>query len=210
MNRADRTLRERLLAMETVVSQDEARRKRIQVVLQGRLSVPVRVALALLAGIGILFVIDFVHLRSWALPPDEDMSRKVSGSVWLTGFIGALAWTALSAYLAVRGKLGARIKPSLIGAAGAAMVFVYMVIRTFAIEYANLRMQARMELEPPRLVVNFEEQLTIAVFFLLVFGGLYMILRVVYRMERKTQEKLLEMEYRLADLAERLGDRKPE
>jgi hypothetical protein len=50
----------------------------------------------------------------------------------------------------------------------------------------------------------------LTLFFLLVFGGLYMILRVVYRMERKTQEKLLEMEYRLADLAERLGDRKPE
>jgi RNA polymerase sigma-70 factor (ECF subfamily) len=59
-----------------------------------------------------------------------------------------------------------------------------------------------------RLSLMHREILTL--FFLLVFGGLYMILRVVYRMERKTQEKLLEMEYRLADLAERLGDRKPE
>jgi hypothetical protein len=42
------------------------------------------------------------------------------------------------------------------------------------------------------------------------FGvGLRAILGVLYRRQFQSQEKLLEIEYRLADLGEKLGDAKP-
>jgi len=203
MSEFDKTLRERLLDMETPnATQKESLEKQVRAILEGRLSVATRLGLGLLAGIGILFVLDFVHVRGW-LPSSQDMSRNVTGSFWLLGFISALAWTALTAYSAIRGRLGSRVRASLIAGLGAAMIFVYLIIRTFGIQFALLRA------DPERYRVNWDEQFTIAVFFLLVFAGLYLILRVVYRMESKTQEKLLEIEYRLADLAEKIeGGRK--
>jgi len=58
--------------------------------------------------------------------------------------------------------------------------------------------------------IRLSEQLALAAFFVLILVGLYLILRVVYRMEFRTQEKLLGIEYRLAELAEKVkGDSKP-
>lgn len=50
-------------------------------------------------------------------------------------------------------------------------------------------------------------QMTLIGFFLLNTIGLCAILGVLYRGQFKSQEKLLEIEYRLADLAEKIGDR---
>lgn len=198
MTEPNKTLRERLLDMETPnVNQKEACERQVQALLERRLSVPARVGLGLLAILGALLVRDFLYLWRWALPPDGEMSRSVTGTVWFVGVAFGVVYTALSGYAAVRGRLGSRIRPSLMAGTGAAMAFVYMVVRVFGMEYPLLRY------DPHDGRILLVGQLGAAVFFLLVFGGLYLILRVVYRMEYKTQEKLLELEYRLVDLAER-------
>jgi len=202
MSRSEKTLRERLLDMETPeVNQKEACERQVQALWERRLSVPTRVGLGLLAILGVLLVRDFLWLWRWALPPDGEMSRSVTGTVWFIGFAFAIVFTALSGYAAVWGRLGSRIRPSLIAGTGVAMAFVYMVVRVFGMEYPLLRY------DPHDGRILLVGQLGAAVFFLLVFAGLHLILRVVYRMEFKTQEKLLRLEYRLADLAEKIEKR---
>jgi hypothetical protein len=199
MNKPGRTLRERLLDMETPkVSPKEAYERQVQVLLRRRLSVPARVGLGLVAILGVLLVRDFLYLWRWALPPDGEMSRSVTGTVWFVGVAFGAVYIVLSGYAAVWGRLGSRIRPSLIAGAGAAMAFVYMVVRVFGMEYPLLRH------DPHDGRILLVGQLGAAVFFLLILGGLYLILRVVYRMEFKTQEKLLQLEYRLAELGEKI------
>jgi hypothetical protein len=119
----------------------------------------------------------------------------------------ALVWAGLTGYLAARGRFGSVVKPALVVGVGVAMAFFFVVTHTF---FNNVCMMA---VKPTDWAVDwrvrFNEWLAIAAFFMVTLIGICLILRVVYRMEYKTQKKLLEMEYRLADLAERLGDRKP-
>ena len=138
------------------------------------------------------------------MSPASPVARSVSGTFWLLGFVPALVWTGLTLYLAVRGRFHAWVSPFLVAGAGAATMFVYVVLRTFREE---------MILEMPVNVddwrIRLSEQLALAAFFVLILVGLYLILRVAYRMEFRTQEKLLEIEYRLAELAEKVkGDSK--
>ena len=56
--------------------------------------------------------------RGFVCDMDTDMSRRVTGTVWFIGFAFAIAFTALSGYSAVWGRLGSRIRPSLIAARG--------------------------------------------------------------------------------------------
>jgi hypothetical protein len=71
-------------------------------------------------------------------------------------------------------------------------------------EYALIRAN------PQDWRIKLDEQLAIVVFFLLVFISLYLILRTLYRLEFRTREKLLEIEYRLADLAEKFEGKQPQ
>jgi len=199
MDKPNERLRERLLEMEKMDAGSV--RKQIQAVVEKRLLVWQRVGFGLLAGIGALFVFAYLDQRSYVWGPESPVARSVSGPFWLLGFVPALAWTGLTLYLAVRGRFRAWVSPFLVAGAGAAMMFVYVVLRTFLGEMA-LEIQFNMDDWRIRL----SEQLALAAFFLLVLVGLYLILRVAYRMESRTREKLLEIEYRLADLAEKLGD----
>jgi len=159
-----------------------------------RLSVWQRVGFGLLAGIGALFVSSYLELGSHILGPRSPADLSVLGTFWLLGFAPALAWTALTVYLAIRGKLGVHVSSFWVAGAGAAMIFVYIVLRTFLGEM-SLEMQFNMDDWRIRL----SEQLAVATFFVLVLIGLYLILRGVHRMEFQMREKLLEIEYRLAE-----------
>jgi len=88
---------------------------------------------------------------------------------------------------------------------GGLMMFCYVVVRTLLLEYELIRWV------PNDWRAKLYEQLALAIFFMLVLMGLYLILRVVCRMEFRTQEKLLGIEYRLAELAEKVkgADSKP-
>jgi hypothetical protein len=79
------------------------------------------------------------------------------------------------------------------------MGFCYLVTMMFVFVVPISHEESRAELGT---------QLGLIWFFLLNTIGLCTILGVLYRGQFKSQEKLLEIEYRLADLAEKLGDKR--
>ena len=165
--------------------------------LEKKVSTHVRIGIVILAAYGILSICTYVDLLSWALPY-EGMSNTVTYGFVLSGFILAITFTLLTVYLVIFGKFGSIIKPSLIIGLGAAMSFFLVVAWTFFTEITLL------EINPQDWRVKLQEQLAVVIFFMLVFIGLYLILRALYKLEFKTHEKLLEVELRIADIAEKM------
>jgi hypothetical protein len=193
MNERDKALRERLLNMEQNADTQQGRSDTpVRAILDRRLSLAARMGLGLLAGIGVWIALYYLEL----------LQRHVPGLLLWPGLVFSVGWTATTAYLGVRGRLGSRISPSHIMGLGAGMVFTLIFVWTFLTEH-NL-----LQANPQDWRLREMEQAAAAVLFGVVFVGLFLILRVVYRIEFKTQEKLLELELRLADLAEKIDKRK--
>jgi hypothetical protein len=189
MHELDKTLRERLLSMEQNAGTLKGRdAPQIRAILERRLSIPVRIGLGLLAGIGVWITLYYVEL----------LQHHVAGLLLWPSLVFSLGWTATTAHLAVRGKLGTRISPSHVMGLGAGMVFTLTFVWTFLTEHDLL------QANPLDWRLRLGEQAAAAILFGIVFVGLFLILRIAYRMEFKTQEKFLELELRLADLAEKI------
>ena len=88
------------------------------------------------------------------------------------------------------------------------MTFFFIVIHTF------FNVFALMTVKPTDWALDWRvrliEWLAIAVLFFVTLISLVLILRVVYRLEYKTQEKLLEVQYQLTELRETLTTKKAE
>ena len=198
MNKSNKTFRNELLDMEKPnVNYKEKYEKEIHKMVEKKLGVFGRVGIGLLAATGVLVILAFVDLLKWAVPT-EGISNTVTYGFILSGLVLAVVFTILTVYLVLFGRFGLRIKPSLIVGVGAAMIFFLIVARTFFTELSLL------QINPQDWRVKLQEQLAAAIFFMLVFVGLYLILRVLYRLEFKTREKLLEIEYRLVELTEKI------
>ncbi len=198
MNKSNKTFRNELLDVEKPnVNYKEKYEKEIHKMVEKKLSLFGRVGIGLLVATGVLVIIDFVDLLQWALPA-EGISNTVTYGFTLSGLVLAVVFTILTVYLVIFGRFGLRIKPSLIVGVGAAMFFFLIVARTFFTELSLL------QINPQDWRVKLQEQLAVAIFFMLVFVGLYLILRVLYRLEFRTREKLLEIEYRLVELTEKI------
>jgi hypothetical protein len=75
------------------------------------------------------------------------------------------------------------------------MGFFYLITLVFVVPISRLESRAMLA-----------TQMALIGFFLFNTIGLCAILGVLYRGQFKSQEKLLEIEYRIADLAEKIGD----
>ncbi len=197
MNEPNKTLRERLLDMNTPNSvQGGMPREQIRAMLDARLDLVRRIGFGLLALVGLWTSIGF------AGPAFRGQSNWEAVFVYrlfmIFGFLVAVAWTALTGWTAVSGVLQ-RVQRLWIVATTLAMGFFYIVTLMFVFVVPISHEESRAILGT---------QLALIAFFLLNTIGLCTILGVLYRGQFKSQEKLLEIEYRLADLAERLGDRK--
>ncbi len=199
MNQSNKTFSEKLLEMEKPnTTYKEQFEQQLQTVLEKRLNYAWRVGLAILGIVGLLI----------AIPCGEMAFSTRVGSglalfvhiVYLSGMVLALSWAILMGWVAVRGKLNLRIQLSRIVTIGIALGFFFMLDFTgrFVLPLA------RDENKPV-----FGTLLVLIGFFFIVTFVLCLILRVLYRAEFKTREKLLEIEYRLAELAEKL-EAKPE
>ncbi len=198
MNKSNKTFRNELLDMEKPnVNYKEKYEKEIHKMVEKKLGVFGRVGIGLLAATGVLVILAFVDLLQWAVPT-EGISNTVTYGFILSGLVLAVVFTILTVYLVIFGRFGLRIKPSLIVGVGAAMFFFLIVARTFFTELILL------QINPQDWRVKLQEQLAVAIFFMLVFVGLYLILRILYRLEFRTREKLLEIEYRLVELTEKI------
>jgi hypothetical protein len=164
-----------------------------------KLSVFGRVCFGLLLTIGVLFIIGCLDMLIGVLPKlDPNHFIRITYPFVILGLILSVAWVILLGYLVISGKYGLRINLSLITGIGLAISFILTIVFTLFQEYALLLAN------PQDWRVKINEQFAIVIFFMLVFIGLYLIIRMLYRLEFKTHEKLLEIEYRLADLAEKI------
>lgn len=133
-------------------------------------------------------------VRSWELPLFYYVRRLIENE--------QEAWAVLQetwvGYLVISGKYGLRINLSHITGIGLAISFILTIVFTLVQEYALVRAN------PQDWRVKLDEQFAVTIFFMLIFVGLFLILRVLYRLEFKIREKLLEIEYRILDLAEKM------
>jgi len=195
MNELDRTFRERLLNMETLHSTPEGRHTQVREMLDKRLSLMPRIGFALLALAGLGTAIAF---GSPAFTGKGNGEAVIVYRLLMTlGFLVAVVWTALTGWTAVSGVLRRAQRPW-IAATTFAMGFFYLAMLMFVFAIPVAREESRAE---------FGTQLALLWFFLLNTVGLCAILAVLYRGQFRSQERLLEIEYRLADLAERLADK---
>jgi hypothetical protein len=198
MNEPNNTLRERLLDMETLnSSQGGMPREQMRALLDTRLDVVKRIGFVLLALVGLGTTITFGPLAFRGDANDwEDMA--IYRLFMMFAFLVSAAWTVLTGWAAISGTIRRTHRPWIV-ATSLTMGFCYLVTMMFVFVVPISHEESRAELGT---------QLGLIWFFLLNTIGLCAILGVLYRGQFKSQEKLLEIEYRLADLAEKLGDRK--
>jgi hypothetical protein len=193
MNELDKTLRERLLNMETLNSTPAGHRQQVQAMLDTRLSTTKRMGFGLLALVGACTAVAF---GGPALRGESDREETfVYRLIMIFAFLVCVAWTALTGWAAVSGMVRRTHRPW-IAATTSAMGFFYLVSLMFIFAVPISHEESRSMLGT---------QLALIGFFLLNTIGLCAILGVLYRGQSNSQEKLLEIEYRLAELAEKVG-----
>lgn len=192
MNELDKTFRERLLNMERLNLTPEGRRELVREMLDKRLNLMSRVGFALLAFIGLCSVVGF------GSPAFSGHSNWEAVFIYrlfmILGFFLAVGWTVLTGWTAVSGVMRQALRPWL-AATTFAMGFFYLAMLMFVFVIPISHEESRAELGT---------QLALLWFFLLNTVGLCAVLCVLYRGQFRSQEKLLEIEYRLADLSEKL------
>lgn len=200
MNEPDRTFRERLLNMETGNSAPgKMPPAQIRAVLDTRLDVVKRIGFALLALVGLGTAIIFGPYAFQGDANDwEDLA--IYRFFMMFAFFVSAAWTVLTGRAAISGMVRRTHRPWIV-ATTLTMGFCYLVMLMFVFVIPISHSEDRTELGT---------QLGLIWFFLLNTIGLCTILGVVYRGQFRSQEKLLEIEYRLADLAEKIGGKEPQ
>jgi len=193
MNELNKTFRERLLNMETLNSaRGEISREQIRAMLDTRLSGIKRIGFALLAFVGFWTMIVF---GSHAFGDPNDWEDLVIYQLFMMfASFASVAWTGFTGWAAISGVIRRTHRPWIV-ATTLVMGFCYLVAMMYVFVVPVSVLESRTELGT---------QLGLIWFFLLNTIGLCTILGVLYRGQYKSQEKLLEIEYRLADLAEKL------
>jgi hypothetical protein len=190
---------DRLLDQETLDPQQKQRYERqVQAMLQQRLSLFGRIVFAVLALAGVVATITFAHAAQQNRPHDKEALGIVA--FWVAASLLSLSWTVLAGWPAVTGKWNLRTQRPFLAAIAPAMGFFLMTMAAFKYVLPNLHAR-----EPLLMGTQF----VLMGFFSIVIAGLCAILVILYRTWCSTQERLLQIEYRIADLAEKLdqGDR---
>jgi len=193
MNQSNKTFSEKLLEMEKPnITYKEQFEIQLQTSLEKRLNYAWRVGLLLLGVAGLLIAIPCGQMAFSRISRELALFVRI---VYLSGMVLALSWAILMGWVAVRGKLNLRLQPAYIAIIGIALFFFFMLDFTgrFVLPLARDENKA-----------IFGTLLVLIGFFFIVTFVLCLILRVLYRAEFKTREKLLEIEYRIAVLAEKI------
>lgn len=197
MNQTNRTFSDKLLDMEKPnTTYKEQFERQMQAELEKKLNYPWRVVLAVLGVAGLLIAIPCGDI-AFSVKSDEPLGM-FARILYNLGMVLALAWAILMGWVAARGKLNLRIQPTYITIIGIALCFFFMLDFTgrFVLPLA-IEDRTNLRSIPGMLLV-------LIGFFFIVTIVLCLILRVLYRVQFKTGEKLLKIEYRLAELAEKI------
>ena len=197
MNKSENTFRDKLLDMEKPNSNyREKYEKEVKAMLEKKLNYLWRVGFVVLGLVGLLVAISFAEMASSR--GGDDSLRLFARLVTVPGAVLGLAWSVLMGWVAVTGKLNLRTQPARMAAIGVALGF-------FFVAYFMFRFVVPITVENPtdyRSILGV--QLALIGFFFVVTVGICLLLRIAYRTEFKTREKLLEIEYRIAELAEKV------
>jgi len=203
MNRANKTFRDKLLDMENPNTLYRKKyEKEVQVMLEKELNHFWRAGLAVLGVVGLLAALPFVEVASSRI--GHNGLGLFVRAVTVSGAVLAFAWTILMGWIAARGKLDLRTQPARIAAIGVALgfffvaYFMFVFVLPIALEYPT----------DYRSICGIH--MALMGFFLVVTIGLCLTLRALYRTEFRTREKLLQIEYRLVELSERIENRPSE
>ena len=196
MIESDKTMSERLLNVEKPsTAQREEYQRQMQDILSKKLSIFGRVGFAVLAIIGLLAALPFAELSFSNVGPGMEYVVRI---VTIPGLVLALAWTVFTGWIAVRGRFNLRTLPPRIAGLGIAFGFFSVVIYLFVF-IVPITMH---DPSDARSILGI--QMSLIAFFFVVIVGLCVVLRLLYRIQFQTREKLLEIEYRIADLAEKV------
>jgi hypothetical protein len=193
MNQSNKTFSDKLLDVEKPsTTYKEQFERQVQAVFEKKLNYPSRVGLAVLGIVGLLIAIPCGEMAFSSMSNELALFVLI---VYISGMVLAIAWAILIGWIAVRGRLNLRIQLSRIVTIGIALGFFFMLDFTgrFVLPLAR---------EDHRSI--FGTLLVLIGFFFIVIFVLCLILRILYRTEFKTYEKLLKVEYRLAELAEKI------
>ena len=200
MNEKDTTMRDRLLDVEkSNIAHREEYQKQMQAIVSRKLSFVGRIGFAALAIVGLLAALPFAELTFSKVGQGMEFVIRI---VTIPGLILALTWAVVMGWIAAKGKFNLRTLPPRIAGVGIALGFFGVVLYLFVFIVP-------VTLNDPTDVRSTWSgvlgiQLSLIAFFFLIIVGLCVVLRILYRIQFQTREKLLEIEYRIAELAEKV------
>ena len=196
MNDEDTKMRDRLLDVEkTNIAHREEYKKYMQDMVSRKLSFLGRIGFAALAIVGLLAALPFAELTFSKVGQGMAFVIRI---VTVPGLILALTWAVVMGWIAARGKFNLRTLPPRMAGLGIALGFFGVVLYLFVF-IVPITMH-----DPTDARSIFGIQLSLIAFFFLVILALCVVLRILYRIQFQTREKLLEIEYRIAELAEKV------
>jgi hypothetical protein len=196
MNKKEETIRDGLLALEKKDTANKSEYERqINAMVSKQLSFPARIGFAVLAIAGLLAALPFAEMSFSRVGPDLEFIVRV---VTIPGLVLALTWAVVTGWIAARGQFNLRTLPPRMAGIGIVLGFFSIVLFLFVfIVPITLH-------KPTDASSIFGIQLSLIAFFFLVTIGLCVLLRILYRMQFQVREKLLEIEFRIAGLAEKI------
>ncbi|MFC1732369.1 hypothetical protein ACFL6I_18855 [candidate division KSB1 bacterium] len=179
--------RDKLIKSETA---DPALREKynreIRSMLEYKLSVVRKILYAVLIIFGLAMAGLLGFLSIFRLPDYSVLIRLALG----TGALFCLLWTALLVRILVRGRMDMKTQP----AAFAGIAWMFIVIIVFMMILGTARMTDK--LEAVNMLVNG--------LVIMVFAAVYLIIHRISKSELQTREKLLEIECRITEMAEKM------
>jgi len=181
-----RAFRDRLLAAETVdPGSRDTFRKEVQAMFEEKLSEEGRWIYVLGASLGVALAIGFGGLA--AMVVDSGLLLRIGFGVGSA--IGA-AWAIVLGWIAAKGTVNQRTHPFVI--TGLAWAMLVLMVGLFLIRAGQLA-------NPTQVIM-----IVVVALFALGAGALVLVLNRVDQIDLRTREKMLELEYRLAELREEL------
>jgi Na+/proline symporter len=200
MNRTDKTMSERLVdAEKTNTTHREEYQKLMQAIVSRKLSFLERLGFAALAIVGLMAAFPFAELSLSKIGSGMGFIVRI---VTIPGLVLALTWAVVTGWIAARGLFNLRTLPPRIAGIGIALGFFGVVLFLF-VYIVPVTLNDPTDVRSTWSGV-WGIQLSLIAFFFLIIVGLCVVLRLLYRIQFQTREKLLEIEYRIAELAEKV------
>jgi hypothetical protein len=170
--------------------------RQVQAMLEKRLSPIARIGFAALALLGVWATVEFCH---YGLKHSNSYDILfLLRVVFLPAAFVSAVWTCLTGWVAVTGRLHLRSQRPYLAPIGLALAFYLAVTMMFIFVVPISREQGQSGLGT---------QLALMAFSFVITLGLCITIAVIHRGQCATQERLLQIEYRIADLAERMENR---